>query len=886
MERPEVKRTRPPLLRAVQPSAPPEARADLPQEAGRLVGRGADLVALRRLLAGERLVTLLGPPGVGKSRIALRLAHELAFAGVHFVDLGAAATLEAAVAEALGGAGAVEEALARLGPTTLLLDGADRLAPGAAPVIERWLAAAPGLRCLVTSSVRLGAAGEVCHDLPPLAREEAVELYEEVAGRIGAAPGRHGDRAVIEQLVDRLDLLPLAIELAAARSRVLRPRQLLARIDEGIEVLRARGRSGRHATLVDALRASWELLSPAEQDALARCTVFVGSFTLEAAEAILERRPCAPPIVDLLEALRDRSLLQLAPCEPPRFHLLQTVRAFAGAELERRGLADEVRSRHAAHYVAACESESDGVHGSVPLAMVVAERENLLAAHRASLAAAPALAARAALLLAPLLAMQGPPALEAEVLEAGIDAARRAGSPLLLARALRPWAVLLVRSGRLEEAREALTACSEGARAAGNRLLETHAAIELGRLHFAAGAFEEATAVLVAAREDARACGWRFLEGYAWNFLGMVAEAKGDLPASATAFEAAIDRFRIAESRRYEGLALMNLGVTRAALGYLAHAAGLFEQSIAAMREVADRAGEADAVLNLGCVHLSAGRLDDAEPLLRRALHLERACENGRAEALALGNLGIAAHERGELRTARELLHEAIERCRSSNERHFRCSLLPFRGAVEATLGNLAEARGDFDEARRYFEGLGDRGFLRTVEVCEVFLSLADDHVDLRAAQALLDEPVAAIRSTELRMAMRLATRALALRRGAPSSSAAAPEGQPAIEVGPEAAWFRIPGGEKVDLRRRKAQRLIVRALVEQRLAAPGVGLSVEQIFAAGWQGTRALPSAAAARVYVAIGSLRSLGLGELLLRQDDGYLIDPRHPVRRVAAR
>lgn len=874
--------------RTLRPVPPADARTCLPAEPGRLFGRATELAAVRRLLGVERLVTLLGPPGIGKSRIALRAGHEIAAAhttSVVFLDVSAAADareLGARLAEALDvPEPELAETLAARRSTLLVLDGAERAAPTAAAAVAGWLAAAPQLRFLVTSSVRLGVCGEACHEIGPLALADAADLYEERAMRVASEPGRPADRAVIEALVERIDRMPLAVELAASRARVLRPRQLLARLDEGLEILRVTSATGRHASLFAAIGAAWDLLAGHEQHALAQCAVFEGGFTLEAAEAVVDLGADGPRIVDVIEALRDRSMLQMELSEPPRFRMLRSVRAFA-----RRALAEPepVRTRHARFFVAHCAGRVDGTPGTVPLARVAAEHDNLLAAHRSARTRDPTTAALASLILAPILGMRGPPQLEAEVLEAGVEAARRSGDPLLLARTLRPHAVLLIRSGAPAEARAGLEECRGLAAAAGHAQLDLHASIEQGRLLFAEGAYDEAARHLDERIAVAHRDGQAFLEGYAQNLRGMVAEAQGRLDESAAAFERAIDLFRRTDSRRYEGLASMNLGVARLAQGRQADAGMLFEGSIAAFRAVGDRAGEADAVLNLGCVHLTAGRLDDAEPLLRRGLGLERELGNRRAEAYALGNLGIAAHERGELRTARELLHTAIELCRTSGERHFRAGFLPFHGAVQAALGNLPEARADFEEARAYFSALRDPGALRTVEALEIYLALAEGEPSLDALRVRLELPTGRIRSSELAIALRLASRAIDQRAGGAAASAAPPLDPAAIEVGPEAAFLRVPGAAPVDLRRRRAQRLLLKALVDHRLAAPGVGLSVEQLFEAGWPGDRALPSAASARVYVAIRTLRSFGLNDLLLRQDDGYLLDPRTPVRRVA--
>jgi predicted ATPase/tetratricopeptide (TPR) repeat protein len=869
----------------VTPGASPRTTAPAPDPSPRLVGRDGELDTLvRRFAAGERLVTLLGPPGIGKTALALRFARDAAPrfpGGVFFVDLAEAGTpaeLAAAVARALGipiagppdddGRDRLGAVLAGRGRVLLLLDGAERLADTAAAVLDGWLAGAPETRILVTSLVRLGARAEGCLEVPPLSPADGLALYEERAGRLG--PGRLASRSAAEELVRRLDGVPLSIVLAAAR--VLSPKQLLARLDRDPEVLRDPGATGRHASLLSAIRCSWELLSPVEADALAQCAVFAGGFTLESAEGVLALAPGAPPVLDVIQALRDRSLLQQDAGDPPRFSMLAAIRAFARGVLAGSGGEPAARRRHAAHFAALADELPDGAPDTPGLARLVAERENLLLAHRHP---EPSLAAGAALALAPVLAMQGPPATELSVLDAGVEAARQGGDLALLAAVLRARGVARTKLGFVEEAAGDLAACLARAREADARRLEVQARIDRGRLHLARGSFDEAREELLAGMAGARDLEAAFLDGYARNLLGRVAEAQRRPLESVPWFEAAVRLFRRTGRRRFEGLARMNLGVARSELGQLADADWLFEEARAVFHELGDRTGEADAVLNLGCVRVIAGRLDQAEPLLRRALELEREQGNRRGEAIALGNLGFAAQDRGELREALAHYSAAGEVSRLAGEPLHRATLLPFRGAVHAALGNLAEARRDFAEARDYFEALGPPAYLRTVAVLEVFPLLAEGSSPTELAGRLA-EPEGASRSSELAIALRLAERALARRSEAAPGPVPEEERSGGIAVGPGARWFRVGSGEPVDLGDRRTHRRILQALADARLAAPGVGLSVERLFAFGWPGERALPTAAAARVYMAIGLLRKLGLGEVLKRRADGYLLDP----------
>jgi hypothetical protein len=215
-----------------------------------------------------------------------------------------------------------------------------------------------------------------------------------------------------------------------------------------------------------------------------------------------------------------------------------------------------------------------------------------------------------------------------------------------------------------------------------------------------------------------------------------------------------------------------------------------------------------------------------------------------------------------------------------------------FYAAAEAQLGLAREAAIDLAEARDYFHALGDRGLEACAQVLAGILELtaggpaAADAARARLERARAQERQADIRSSELLVALRLLETALHTAvTGAPvplSPPPAAAE-NPALEIGPEGRWFRRAGAGPVELTRRAALRLMLEALVAHRLHAAGVGLPPGHLFEAGWPGQRALPAAASGRVYTAVRTLRRLGLEGLLLRQDDGYLLDPAVPVVRV---
>ena len=274
-----------------------------------LVGRGGDLLAIAKWLdEGARIVTVTGPVGIGKSRVALEVARRAAAGGasVAIAACGAAAEAETlcdAVASALAmeeeeGAGdpvlRIARALSARGDFVLVLDELDSIGPRATPILARWLALAPELAILVAARGRTHVAGEIVHELGPLPEAEALFFACAQRVRAGFSPS-DADREHARAIVEALDGVPLAIELAAARMSVMGTRALLHRIGSGAE----RG-------LARAIDAAWSALDPIEQRALAELTVLRAPFTVDAAEAIVD---VERPAVDVISALRDKSLL-------------------------------------------------------------------------------------------------------------------------------------------------------------------------------------------------------------------------------------------------------------------------------------------------------------------------------------------------------------------------------------------------------------------------------------------------------------------------------------------------------------------------------------------------------------------------------------------------
>jgi predicted ATPase/DNA-binding SARP family transcriptional activator len=385
-----------PSLAAPIPTSRERGQA-LPARISSFVGRELELEDLRRLLARSRLVTVIGPGGSGKTSLAVEVARAAvgpeeetgAAIGAYFVDLAPVtdpAHVPAAVAATVGlrgGPGGAAgtptppeiqlEGFVRADqPLLLLLDNCEHLIEAVAHLTERLLRVAAGARVLVTSREPLGLTGEVVWSIPGLATPDpslpaeqlrsfdAVRLFTEraAAARTGFGLDERTGPLVAE-ICRRLDGLPLAIELAAARTRTLPVQEIASRLDDRFRLLTsgARTASRRQQTLRAAIDWSYDLLSEPERLLFGRLSVFAGGWSLEAAEAVCgDHRVPADQVLDLVSRLVDRSLLQPEPGPAARFRLLETIRAYATERLQELGDLDEVRRRHTGYFLRLAEA--------------------------------------------------------------------------------------------------------------------------------------------------------------------------------------------------------------------------------------------------------------------------------------------------------------------------------------------------------------------------------------------------------------------------------------------------------------------------------------------------------------------------------------------------
>ena len=795
------------------------------------------------------MFTLTGAGGIGKTRLAWEVLRIQARArSAWFCDLRAVHSNErvvAAIAAPVAPVGrepatSFDELVTDLGASPdglLVLDNFEQLL-SAASTVRALRTQLPLLRILVTSRARLSIAGERVIDVPPLAPDDAVALYVRRVHELGASPGN--DLTLLHTLAARLDGLPLALELAAGRARLLSTEEIVRRTEADLTLLAHHGPvdDARHTTLTASITASWDLLTHAEQHALAACSVFAEDFSIEAAEHVIAAAPGEPPALDLLMALRDKSLLS-STRHRGRLSLYVATRAFATEQLRKDATQFRRATRaHAGYFAARAEelSWSRTLHGTrsdtdlrndllrdlhdVANAMETTSSWTGDGDQRAHAALVDAVCT-----------------LHGTTPERALE---------LVAPALRSETLLLWQRVRLLSTRRSML------NALGRQVGDD--GMDALRL-----------------RDDVPAT----LRAFLHCMNGVQLRLSGLYEGAWTEHEAAAHLLLGQDVPRMLAMNTACMGRLQADFGDVARSRQLNNDARAEAAAVGDRWLEALAIANLAQLAQSEAHWLDAETLLNRALALLEQTRETYYIAIYRTASGDLMQECGRCADGRAQ-YQAADEFLSAWPGH-RCTTLMYAAwaAMEAESGDLLRADFLLAKARK---SISNPALANPTVV--LGLALHGARVDLaRGATSAIDDARALLElngetlahSFDLRFAARMLTRALAARE--PSREDPPPQ---CMHIAFNADSFSLGESGPVDLRKRGAMRRILAALVEQHRQAPGTAIDPLALVACAWPDERLSATSASTRLRVAISALRKLGLREVLHTRHEGYLLAP----------
>ncbi len=740
---------------------------NLPVQFTSFIGREKEMAEVRRLLNEKRLVTITGPGGTGKTRLSIQAAAELLDAfpnGVWLVELAPLAD-PALVPQAVASALEVREQprrslqdvlidYLREKSLLLLLDNCEHLIEACAALAEALLQACPGLKILASSREALGIPGEAPFRLPSLSipdarsqpsiqallQYEAVRLFSERA--VTALPTftiTDTNASALAQICRRLDGIPLAIELAAARVRMLSVEQIAARLNDCFRLLTGGSRTAlpRQQTLQALIDWSYDLLPDPERILLLRLSVFAGGLSLKAAEAVGADQGAEMEVLDLLTQLANKSLVvvEYEKGEASRYHLLETVRQYASQKLVGTGEGAQIRTRHLAYYLKFAEEAAPYLLRAEQmewLARLEREHDNLRAALEWALDGV-----GADPLAPPEAALRLPDALWRFWLirgyhQEGHEAFEMAlGSPDHPSQTLaRAWALLwasefednFVEAGRLVD--ESLSLC---------RILGDRRALSITLK--AKGArtvdFLEAKSYLEESLSICRELGNQWGIATALNVLAnRYAEGLYDATTARHYYEESLALHRETGDRRGKFLALKDLGFLTQDQGNLPAAQAYFLESLSLAREVGDKGMTASITRFLGVVALGQGEASQALKLTREALTIARETGEKNRMCYIQADQGRVARFMGNYQQAADLLREPLVEARQTNDTVRTTWIL-------TCLGELARLRGEHDSARAYYtEAVG---IAREMMDRKGMAWLLEESAALRAAQGEME---------------------------------------------------------------------------------------------------------------------------------------------------
>ncbi|MEP6943095.1 MAG: tetratricopeptide repeat protein [Betaproteobacteria bacterium] len=719
---------------------------NLPQQLTSFIGREKEIVDVKALMTSGRLVTLTGSGGCGKTRLAVQVAADALESypdGAWMVELAALADpalVTQTVANELGlkesRGKTIEQSLVEhlsSRRALLVLDNAEHLLAECAQLADTLLRRCAKVALLVSSREGLSIAGEATYRVPSLpmpdpkqdktpeqvGRFESTRLFVERA-RLHA-PGFEvtaQNAVTLASICSRLDGIPLAIELAAARMRSMSIDELNKRLDQRFRLLSGGSRTAlpRQQTLRSLIDWSYDLLKVSEQALLCRLAIFVGGWTLEAAESVCSGDGVdEAAMLDVLTSLVDKSLVQIEEGDTgTRYRLLETVRQYARDRLLERGDGAQWRDRHLAYFVAAAEATEPlltGVDQRSQLDSLEAEHDNLRAALTWSCVESGDTVAGARLAAALhwfwfVRGYLGEGRAWFVALLAALPVTEAHSG--LRAKALIGAGELVRQQGEYAAARVLFLESLDISKRLGDDRGVAAAQVNIGLVDYHLGDYDGARVLLDQSTAAQRALGDQAGLAFSLNTLGMLRAEQGAYAQTRTLYEESLAIRRQLGDHQGIGQLLNNLAIIASHQGDFVRARGLYEEGLAIRRELRDKRGIALMLNNMAMAAAQQGDPSGYE-MFEEALVAFRELGDQRGIALSLTNLGSVAHEQGNNTLACRRLEEAITVHRTSGDRQGSAMSLIALAHVVADMSDPARSRALYAESLAIVRALGDR---------------------------------------------------------------------------------------------------------------------------------------------------------------------------------